>query len=174
MADLSYRYATALMDLAVESGKLDEYYAQAVFLYDTFIDSECQRIITHPHISSRDKQNFFDSALKGNINEDFLGFLYLITDKNREDYLMGTLALFIDMIKRYKNQTTAYITSAVPLDDNQKKALTAMLSKKTKKQVEIVTKVDPGLIGGLYIYVDGYLIDQTIKRQLREMKINIG
>ena len=174
MADLNYRYATALFDLALKNGKLDEFYDQAVFLRNALGDAECQQIITHPHISSKEKHDFFGSIFKDNIHDDLLGFLYLVVDKNRENYLLSSLTSFVNMTKSYKNQATAYVTSAVLLNEKQLASLTSMLSKKTGKQVEVITRVDPSLIGGLYIYVDGYLIDQTIKKQLKEMKNNLG
>jgi len=47
------------------------------------------------------------------------------------------------------------------------------LSKKLNKRVEVSLKVDPSVIGGFFVHVDGYFIDRTIKKHLHDMKATI-
>ena len=169
MAKLSALYAAALFELAVENGEVDEYLEQAVFLCDTFQDDECRRILVHPHITTAQKREFFDSAFKGRINDGLFGFLYLVIDKNREVFLVPALKALIELIDRHQGKTTANILSATELSKQQAGALKKMLSEKLKKQVELSVKVDPSVIGGLYIHADGCFIDMTIKKRLRDM-----
>ena len=69
--------------------------------------------------------------------------------------------------------TTAHVVSAATLSEAQLCALADMLSKKLNKQVEISPGIDPSLLGGLYIQVDGRVIDHTVKKQLSDIKENI-
>jgi len=68
---------------------------------------------------------------------------------------------------------TAHVVSAAALNENQLFTLKNILSKKTGKQVELSVNTESSLIGGLHISVDGYVIDSTVKKQLRDMKMHL-
>ena len=173
MARLSSRYATAIFDLSVEGGKINEALTQAIYVRDALKDEKCQKLITHPRISADEKRSFFDEIFKGHINPDLLGFLHLAVAKNREAFIVPVLSDFIDMANDHLKKTTAFVTSAVPLRNDQVSALAALLSKKTNKHVTVEQKIDPSIIGGLHIQVDGYFIDRTIKTRLQEIKASL-
>ena len=170
MADLSNRYANALFELSKESGLTNEYLEQAVFLQDALKDADCQHVITHPHISTAEKHTFFTEAFGWKIHDDLMGFLRLVVDKSREAFLMPVLASLIDMIKTEQRKTTAKVISAAALDDVQVKTLAALLSRKLNKIVDVSVNVDPSVIGGLYVQVDGFFIDRTLKNSIKDMK----
>jgi F-type H+-transporting ATPase subunit delta len=170
MAGLSVRYATALFELAKENGSLDESLPQAVFLRDTLKDPDCQRIVSHPHISAAEKMDFFNKTFAGYVNEDLLGLICLAVAKDRESFLVPALSAYIDMVNRYKRQTTAQVISASPLSEGQVNALKDMLSGKLDKKVDVTVKIDPNVIGGLTIYVDGFMVDSTLKKRFYDME----
>jgi F-type H+-transporting ATPase subunit delta len=97
----------------------------------------------------------------------------LVILKNREAFLLPALTKLVDMIKTHKRQTTARIVSAVPLTDAQATQLTALLAKKLGKQVDITVLVDPSVIAGISIQVDGYFLDRTVRSMLKDMKENL-
>jgi F-type H+-transporting ATPase subunit delta len=170
MSDLGKRYATALYELSQEQGLLSQYLDQATFLRNTLEEEDAKAFITHPRISSADKSVFIDKVFAAHIHQDFLGFLHLVVAKNREAFLLPALDQLIDMIRRHMNQTTAKVISAVPLSDEQLARMAALLTRKLGKQVDVLVQVDPAVIGGISIQVDGFYIDRTLKYLLRDMK----
>jgi len=173
MAQLSARYAAALFELAMESGMPGEYREQAVFLQKALSDDECRRIIEHPQIPASGKSAFFENAFKGNIHDDLLGFLHMAVAKNRESFIIPGLAAFIKKMDEHFGRMKAYVVSATELREEQVRAISLMISKKLGKQVEISARVNPALIGGFYIHMDGYYIDRTIRKKLSDMKISL-
>ncbi|MCL2248705.1 MAG: ATP synthase F1 subunit delta [Oscillospiraceae bacterium] len=169
MERLSVLYANALFDLAREKGVVDEFLAEATFIRDSLIDENCQRILNHPQISASEKHKFFEEAFSGKVHQDLLGFLYLVADKNREPALLSALNKLIVNIEQSSGKVKAKITSASPYDEKQADSLKTMLSRKLGKEVELEMKVDKSIIGGPYIFVDGYHIDWTIKNRLRDL-----
>jgi len=169
MERLSVIYATALFDLALQQDAVDVFLDQAIFLCDSLSDADCQRMLDHPQITAAEKHEFFRTAFEGKLHEDLLGLLYLVADKNREAYLLPALTELISMIQRYKGKVTAKVLSASPYDEKQSDSLREILSTKLNKQVELDLKVDPSVIGGPYIFVDGYYIDWTVKKRLRDL-----
>jgi len=173
MAELNVRYASAIFDLALECGKLDEYYEQAVSARNALQSDECRIFMEHPDISVKEKHKFLDDVFGDNLCDDLKGLLYLLISKNRENIIISVLGAFINMADIHSGRTTAVVVSAVMLSEDQLSVLKNVLSKKLNKQVEISAKVDSSLIGGLYIHVDGYLIDHTVKKQLSDLKDSI-
>jgi len=173
MERLSVLYASALFDLALQHNAVDEFLDQAVLLRDSLQDDDCRRVLAHPQVSAAEKHEFFKKAFEGRIHEDLLGFLYLTADKNRVPYLLSALTALIGNIERYNKKVTAKVMSASPFSDKQAEELKAMLSERLEKHVELDLKIDPSLIGGPYIYVDGYYIDWTVKKRLRDLTIHM-
>ena len=173
MAQLSNRYAAAIFQLSMERSKIDEYLDQALLIRDVLSDDDCQSIITNPRISAAEKRSFFDEVFSNHVSIDLMGFLHLTLVKNRETQIIPILSDFIDMANAHNRKTTATVVSAVELGPRQIGSLAALLSRKLSKQVDIVQKVDTSVIGGLYINVDGYFIDRTIKTRLHEIKLDL-
>lgn len=170
MAELSRRYATALFELATESGDFEGFLSQAHLVNDSLDIDECRKVIEHPLIATKDKRQLIDAAFSGNVNEHLIGFLYLAIDKNRERFIRPAFKDFFQMSDAFLGKTNANVVSATPLKPEQVEQLEALLSKKLNKRVSVITRVDPSLLGGLSIHVDGYLIDRTLKTQLRNMR----
>ncbi|MCL2820101.1 MAG: ATP synthase F1 subunit delta [Oscillospiraceae bacterium] len=174
MERLSVIYASALFDIAVKLNAVDDFLRQAIFLRDSISDDEFQKVLVHPQIPASEKREIFRSAFEGKIHEDLLGFLYLTADKNREAYLLPALKGLIGFIERHNKIVTAKVLSAAPYDEKQAESLKKTLSEKLSKHVELDLKVDPSLIGGPYIFVDGYYIDWTVKKKLRDLAVNLN
>lgn len=171
---LSSRYATAILELSMERGALNENLDQAILLRDVLSEGDVQQIITHPRVSVEEKQSFYKQAFEKHISRDMMSFLNLATVKNRVEFIVPSLDSFIEMANEKVGKTTALVVSAVPLKAEQVKALAALLTKKLEKQVTIEQEVDPSIIGGLYVKVDGYYVDRTIKTRLQEIKLSLN
>lgn len=170
MGRLSERYAAALFDISLESGMLKEHYKQAVYICEVIKIPQSEEFLQHPHIPDSAKQDFLQKLFSEKISPDLMGFLYLAIAKNREPLILPSLTAFIDKVNRHSGRVVANVVSAAKLSDAQVAVLHATLSKKLQKQVEISAKVNPDLIGGLYIHVDDRLIDRTVRTQLIKMK----
>jgi len=170
VADLGTRYATALFELSQEQGMLAQYLEEATFVRDALQDEEVKGFITHPRVAGADKIAFFEKAFKAHIHEHLMGFMQLAVTKNREAFLLPALNQLVEMIRRHQNQTTARVVSAVALTDTQLAHLAAVLSRKLGKQVDVLVQVDPAVIGGISIHVDGFYMDHTLRFLLRNLK----
>ena len=171
MSKLSDVYAASLFELASEDGALDEAREQAAFLIETLKDPEYRGVLAHPRIPAAEKDALLRDAYEGRIYGGLLGLLRLMAAKNRETHIASVLTAFVGRVDVLNGKTEATVISATELRDGQKAALKAELSKKLNKHVDITARVDPSVIGGFYIQVDGYFIDRTTKKRLRDMKV---
>ena len=173
MERLSIIYALTLHEIAVEKNIVTRFRDEASMLLGLLESDECRRILVHPHITASEKKHFFRTAFGGYIHEDLLGFMYLTADKNRENFLIPALETLISMIERSEGKVTAEVIAAVAYNESQIEALKDMLSRKLKKKVSISLKVDESVIGGPYIYVDGYYLNWTVKKRLRDLTVHM-
>ena len=169
MERLSVIYASALFDIALQQDAVDEFLKQAIFLRDSLSDPDFQNVLVHPQIAAAEKQEIFREAFSDQIHKDLLGFMYLTADKNREAYLIPALKALIELIERHNKIVTARVTTASPYNEQQAESLRVILSEKLNKHIDLDLKVDPSLIGGPYIFVDGYYIDWTVKKRLQDL-----
>ena len=174
VADLRTRYAKALFELSVERGLTADYLEQAAFISSALADEDFRRIISHPRISMAQKYAFLDGAFAGRIHDDLLGFMRLTVTKNREEFLAPAMDALVEMLRSHHNFTTAKVVSAVTLTSEQQNQLKVVLMRKIGKQIELNIEVDPSIMGGFRLHVDGFIFDRTVKRLLKDMKENIG
>ncbi len=168
---ISKRYAVALFELAKETDKVDLFYNQINFIFDSIKnDTQFLSVLNHPRISGGEKFNLFQNIYKNNISEEILGLISIVVKKNRETEIIEILETFLELVKEYKGITTAYVCSAKALSDEQINKIKQNLSKNLNKEIIIEASVKPELIGGLLINVDGKVIDNSIKRNLDDIK----
>lgn len=170
MAKLKDRYAKALLELSEESGNLEKNLDQAILVRDTLKDADVQAFLAHPHIPDPAKHELFHKAFIDKIDKHLMGFLYLMVRKNRETLIIPVLREYIDRTNRSLGRIEAKIVSAKALTEKQIESIRIVLSKQINMQVKVDAKVDPDVIGGLYILVDGRIFDGTVRSELNNMR----
>lgn len=170
MAKLKDRYANALLELSEEKGTLERDLEEAILVRDTLRNTDVQAFLEHPHVPDTEKHQLFQNAFLKNVSNHLLGFLYLMVRKNREQLIIPALTEYIDRINRRLGKIEAKVVSAKALTDKQIESIRIILSKKLGMQVEIEAQVDPDVIGGFYVLVEGRIFDRTVRSDLNIMK----
>jgi len=170
MAKLKDRYADALLELSEETGTLKEYVEQAIFVRDTLSDDDIQAFLTHPHISNSDKQELFNNVFQDKLEKHLIGFLHLLVHKNRETLIVPALTEYIDRANKRLGRVEARLVSAKAMKEEEVESIRKALSKQLDMQIEVKASVDPDLIGGFYILVDGHIFDGTVRSKLHLMR----
>lgn len=193
---ISKVYGDALFDYALENNLIEQTYEEASDINYVFKTSkELRDFVSNPIISTDEKKktlnNIFienvwkgtlakvlsvfklDSLVKGK-DTKILSFLYIIIDKGREREINSIMEYFLARVREYKNIGVAYVTSATPLKDSQKKLLEEKLINTTNyKQFIFEYEVDEELISGVKIVVGDKVIDSTIKTKINTLSKNL-
>ena len=170
-ARVAKRYAKAIFDLALEKNSLDMIYSDINLINDAISDiRELALMLNTPIVTSDRKEKVMDSIFGGKINDLTHAYIKLIISKGRESALKDIAGAFINQYKSYKGITTATVTTAVPIEADTKRTIIALVEEATKKQVELVDKVDEDIIGGYVLKVGDIQFDTRISRKLDELK----
>lgn len=170
MAKLRERYANALLEISREKGSLEIDVEAAVLIRNTLDSAEVRGFIVHPHIPDSEKYKLFNTAFAGRLSWHMSGFLNLMVKKNRERLIVPSLTQFIEIANRQMGKVTAKVVSAAELTKEQARSIHTLLTKQTGMQIELTAAVDPDVIGGFYVLVDGQIFDGTVRTELKTMK----
>lgn len=169
------RYAKALLDLAVERKQLDVVYKDILFIKST-VDSSHDLLVymKSPVVKIDHKIEVFKKLFHSNIDALTYSYLELVARKKRSTIITEITSAFIDQYKKYNNITIATISSAVKLDDATRKKALDIIKANAKGEVELVEKVQPELIGGFVLRVGDNQVDNSVARQLQNLKKNFN
>lgn len=165
------RYAKSLMELALESNKLE-----AVRTDMKAVKNLCEQnhefalFLDSPIIKTDKKISVLNEVFKGKISDLTLSFLTLIASKHREALVKEIAEAFDEQYKQSKNIFTAVVTSAKGLDSTTKNKVLDLVKAQTKGEVELVEKIDANTIGGFILKIGDKQIDRSVARQLSEVK----
>ncbi len=164
-------YGNALFELALEEGKLDSLYEEAVALIDILMDNqELIKLLGHPQVSKEDKRKIVTETFDGKAADELTGLIAMVVEKGHVSELISILNYFIKQVKKEKNIGVATVKSAVELTDSQKQAIEQKLIETTVYDtMEIDYSVDKSLIGGLVIRIEDRVVDSSIKTKLENM-----
>lgn len=169
---VSQTYGEALFEVAMEEQKADVFLEEALVILTTLEQNpELDKLMKHPKISKRDKEQVFDNIFKNRISEEMLGFIKLVVNKERYGELPKIFRYLVDRIKEEKKIGVAFVTTAVELTEAKKQNVKARLLQTTQyKEMEIHYSVDTSLIGGMVIRIKDRVVDSSVRTQLEEMK----
>jgi len=168
------RYATALFELADNAKSLDAV-AQDLSTFRRLV-SESQdlaRLIASPVIGralqSKALLAVLDAAgIKGLVRS----FVGTVSANGRARELPAMASAFLAELARRRGETTATVTSAVPLTPAQMQQLTDTLrSVLGGAKVSVDARVDADILGGLVVKVGSRLFDSSIRSKLARLQL---
>ena len=169
---ISKTYGEALFELAVEENKTSLFLEDVGSLLRVIQENEdFGQFMNHPKIPKEEKIAVMESIFRDRIDRELLGFLVTIVEKDRYSEVEEILKYVIDSIKEYRKIGVVFVTTAIPLQENEKKDIEAKLLATTKYQtLECHYKVDETLIGGMVIRMGDRVVDSSIRTKLESLE----
>lgn len=167
----SQRYATSLMQVAIERNEVEIILEDVKLIDNTLQDSRELVLFLKSPIIKRDKKFKVLNQLFGKqINELTRAFLEIMTRKGRENLLPSVFASFIRQYNEYAGIIDIKVVSARKLTKKETTELQKVLEQTTSKRVQLHLKEDTSLIGGLMIRIVDTVIDGTVKHKLEQLE----
>jgi F-type H+-transporting ATPase subunit delta len=169
-------YASALMSLA-KSNNLSEEFGNDIRSLLSLLESsqELRQFLANPLIKPDAKKAVIQQIAGEEMNPLMRNFLRLLVDKGRILFLEGIGKQYLTKLRELNQTVLAEVTSAVPLSDAQLQTVREKVQAMTSaRQVEIETKIDADLIGGVVIKVGSQVIDASLRGQLRRLGIRLS
>jgi F-type H+-transporting ATPase subunit delta len=163
------RYADALFSLAVERGTVAAWGEQLERLATHLRDPGAVRVLTTPAISLDAKRATLES-LAGPLSREVGFVVNLLLERKRIELLPEVADAFADLVRQQQGIELAEVTSAVPLGDAELRLVEQRLTQFLSKRVQITTRVDPTIIGGVVVRVGDQLFDGSVRARLEALR----
>ncbi|MFB9842341.1 ATP synthase F1 subunit delta [Mucilaginibacter ginsenosidivorans] len=165
------RYAKSLIDLAEEEKALEAIRSDMeLFTHTLKANSQLQAVLANPIIAHDKKIKILEAIFAGKVSKVTDSFFKIMINKSRAQVLYATAKEFINQYNVIKNIVRAYVTSATPLSEENKKQIIAELKASTGGTIELHTKVDHNLIGGFVLKVGDLQVDTSLLTSLKKLK----
>src|SRR5262245_27799177 len=148
------RYARALLEVAAQgdAGRLREELEQCAALVDG--NAELRRAITHPSLGAERRRKLVGSVFASG-SPLLQRLLALLAERGELQRLPPLAQAFRQAWNASRGVIEAEAAVAVELDDAQRRALAAALQGATGQEIELRTRVDPKVQGGMVVTMGG-------------------
>jgi F-type H+-transporting ATPase subunit delta len=168
---IASRYAKALIDLALEQGILDQVRNDVKYVLEVCKANKSLAIfLKSPVIKTDKKISIIKEVFDGKLCKTMDAYLQLITNKNREKFLVEIAEEFLNQYKIKNNILTAVVTTANGIDDITRKQIIDIVKGKGNNEVVLQEKLDKNIIGGIIVRVGDKQVDASVVRKLNNLK----
>ena len=144
----------------MNTGAVTKRYARALLMY-TQERGSSERVCEQARTLLRNS-----SGLPAKLDPDLERFVQLLVARGRTDYLRRILRCFVDMYVESVGLKNVRLVMAAPFEGLEDRVRES-IEKRTGCKVIIETEVDPALIGGFRVIVNGEMMDASVRHQLQ-------
>jgi len=163
------RYAEAAYLIAQQDGTQDAWSAGLSNMSSLFGDDQAQQIFESTRVSAADKLALVEKALAG-VDPLVLNLARLLLRRGKTALAPQIAEAFQELVDQANGISHAMVTSAVPLSDEDLKAVERRLREITGGAVTVEMRVDESILGGLVVRIGDRLIDGSTMSRLRALK----
>jgi F-type H+-transporting ATPase subunit delta len=174
MEEIARVYANALFAAAKDRGKLDAIRDQLGQFADALAGNrEMQLFFFSPYFSSAEKEDGLKKAV-ADAEPELLNFLELLIEKHRMPVLFRIRRQFDALWAKENKRLGVTVTSAVELDREIVERIGSEIEQQTGNAVELQSKVDPDILGGLVVQVGNMVLDTSIRNRLEKLRKSVA
>jgi F-type H+-transporting ATPase subunit delta len=174
MEHIARVYADALFGAAKDKGKLDAIREQLGQFADALKGSrDLQLFFFSPYFSSNEKGDGLKKAISG-AEPELVNFLELLIEKHRMPVLFRIRRQFDSLWDKENKRLGVTVTSAVELDPEVAKRIGSEIEQQTGNTVELQSRVDPDILGGLVVQVGNMVLDTSIRNRLEKLRKSVA
>lgn len=171
------RYALALLGLAddarqADAGALDRIANDLDSLFGLYRDdANFRAFVKDPRISAAEqKRAAFALLEKAGAGREITNFVGVLIANRRLAALPDVALAFSAKLAERRGQQMAHVTTAFPLTDTQRAAITARLTESGFGGVKLAETVDNSVLGGLIVRIGSRLYDNSLKSKLQRLQ----
>lgn len=174
---LAERYALALLGIVDdlrqrEPGAADRIGGDLDRLFALWReDASFRAFIEDPRLDAAEqRRGAFALLEKLGVGTEVRNLVGVLITNRRLAQLPQVAAAFGQILAARRGQQVAFVTTAHPLTDTQRRAIEARLAEAGYSGVQLRETLDPSLLGGLVIRIGSRLYDNSIKSKLQRLQ----
>lgn len=164
-------YARALFEMAQAEGVVARVEEELFRLRELLkVNPELLQFLKDPNVKAEGKRKALSDLFQGRVHPLVLSTLVALSDQDRAGRLLHVIEEFSAAAAASRQTVTGEITTAIALDDATVQRVATELTRITGKNVRLLQRVDPAILGGAIITVGEQIIDGSLRRKLDQIK----
>lgn len=171
MSDVIREYAKALFMLASETGNQENYGKALDAVLCAFSENDgYTEFLASPGIPLSERLGALNSAFSDSVPKEVLSFIKILCEKKYIKDFEKCVTEYNTLLNELSKVSTARVVSAVPLSNDEEKALKNKLEKISGHTILFDFTIDKSILGGLIVEIDGKIADASLQRHLKDVK----
>jgi F-type H+-transporting ATPase subunit delta len=108
------------------------------------------------------------------LDKDAANFIRLLSENQRLALLPEIVELYEALRASAESRIEAEVTSAYELSETHLKAIAAALKRRLGRDVDLATRIDPKLLGGIVVRAGDLVIDGSVRGRLRALATHLN
>ena len=164
-------YARALFEMAQAEGVVARVEEELFRLRELLkANPELLQFLKDPNVKAEGKRQALGDLFQGRVHPLVLSTLISLSDQDRAGRVLHVIEDFSTIAAAARQTITGEVTVVVTLDDATIGRMATELSRITGKNVKLLQKIDPAILGGAIITVGEQIIDGSLHRKLDQLK----
>lgn len=167
------RYAQAVFELALERDKadssLDAWIRDLKAVSQAASDPGFKVFLEHAKIPLTRKVKAIKEVLP-DISPTARNLVAVVVSKGLTERLPRIEQEFVQLVDKHRGIERVSVTSAIPLDDQEKQRISKFVEELTGKKVVLDAQVDASILGGLLIKVGDRVMDGSVRSKLDNLR----
>ena len=164
------RYAIALLEIAIEQNKTEEFRKEVKILKNIFQNSpEFCEILCDVNIDLAKKYSMIDKIL-ASVNSEILSFVKVIITNNRAHYLYKIFKETLYRFDDYLEIQEGKLILSKEMSEEEKEKIIKSIEKNEGVRLELEEVIDPSILGGFIVTLKDNVYDASLKTKLQNLK----
>ena len=170
MTELAREYGDGLYALAAEEQLADDVLAQLQTLKAAFRENpQFLQLLSNMALPKAERVGILDQALRGQVHTYVLNFLKILCERGALHEFEGCEEAYRKLYNKENRVIEAAVTTAVPLTEEKRQQLIDRLTGMTGRKVQLKERLDPQVMGGVLLEMDGKRWDNTVRHRLEDI-----
>jgi F-type H+-transporting ATPase subunit delta len=171
MEGIASRYALALLKIAREDKLQADYLTRLETLLAMLTnDHTLSHFLGNAFYNQESKFLLIDQVLPKTTWYDLGDFLKVLVKKRRMPFLIDILKAAMLLLEKDLKTRSGIVYSVVPLSERQMTLLQQAISDYLQIPVTLTNEVDPSMLGGIRLDVNGKVFDASILNRLSNLR----
>jgi ATP synthase F1 delta subunit len=174
MEEIAQVYARSLFEVAKEHDILDEVHEQLGEFVNALNENRGLAVFFFsPYFSSEEKKDGLKRTVV-DANPIFMNFLEALLERHRMPVIFRIKDRFEQLWDEEKRLLPVEVTSSVELDKDTLQSIGKRIGEQTAQEVELSSKVDPDILGGIVVRVGDFVLDASIRNRLNQLRKQVA
>ncbi len=174
MEEIAAVYANALFEVAKEQGLLSEVREQLREFARALDESrDLTFFFFSPYFSAEEKKEGLHKGVQ-DAEPVLMNFLEALIERSRMPVIFRIRDRYEKLWDEVEQVLPVQVTSAIELEEGTVESIADRIHEQTGQKVEISSRVDPEIIGGLVLRVGNSILDASIRNRLNQLRRQVA